>query len=219
MWCRPPSLSWSSHSSLVSSCRPALRYKPLEVETWTLTSLPGISELLSNLSPPFPLPAMVYKTFLLGLVTLLLPHLVSSLIVPTRSIHNCSGEADPAPTTYKPYFSSYGPQLTGGNGWEEWTFVLPDFLNQSMFHFRWTRGDPAARNSNPRTATFSLLYEKTGFRASVKDSFKADTVGDSSLSISIGKNTLSFDGTKGPFGLWSISADIEGLKANVIVDP
>jgi len=162
---------------------------------------------------------MVNKTFLFGLVSFVLPQLVSSLIIPATPIHNCSGEADPAPTTYKPYFSSYGPQLAGGNGWEEWTFVLPDFLNQSMFHFRWTRGDPAARVSNTRTATFSLFYEKTGFRASVTDSFKADTVGDSSLSISIGKNSLSFDGSKGPFGLWTVSADIEGLKANVMIDP
>ena len=162
---------------------------------------------------------MVYKAFLLGLVTLVSPLLVSSRVVPATPIHNCSGEATPAPTTYKPYFSSYGPQLAG-NGWEEWTFVLPDALNQSMFHFRWTKGDPAASIlRSPKSATFSVFYQKTGFRADVEDSLEFNAVGDSSLSISIGKNSLSFDGTKGPFGLWTVSVDIEGLKVAVIVDP
>ena len=162
---------------------------------------------------------MICKTFLLGLVVLVSPLVVSSRVIPATPIHNCSGEAAPAPTTYKPYFPSYGPQLGGVLGWEEWTFVLPDYLNQSMFHFRWTRGNPAALISVPQIATFSVFYEKTGFRADVKGLLKSNTVGDSLLSISIGKNSLSFDGTKGPYGLWNVSVDIEGLKTNVVIDP
>jgi hypothetical protein len=88
-----------------------------------------------------------------------------------------------------------------------------------MFHFRWTRGNPAALISVPQIATFSIFYEKTGFKADVRGLFKSDTVGDSSLSMSIGKNYLSFDGTKGPYGLWNVSVDIEGFKSNVVIDP
>ena len=90
-----------------------------------------------------------------------------------------------------------------------------------MFHFRWTRGNPASPVpvSLPQSATFSVFYPKTGFKADVKGVLKATAVGDSSLSISIGKNYLSFDGTKGPYGLWNVSVDIEGLKTNVVIDP
>ena len=65
---------------------------------------------------------------------------------------------------------------------------------------------------SPRT----LFYEKTRFRANVKGSFEPNIVGDSLLSISIGKNYLSFIGTKSPFGLWDVSTDVEELKVNVI---
>jgi len=185
----------------------------------SFTSSPGISKH-PQIRPPFSR-TMVCKVFLLGLAVLLSPLLVSSRVIPATPIHNCSGEATPAPTTYKPYFPSYGPQLGGILGWEEWTFVLPDHLNQSMFHFRWTRGNPASPVpvSIPQSATFSVFYPKTGFKADVKGLLKATAVGDSSLSISIGKNYLLFDGTKGPYGLWNLSVDIEGLKANVIIDP
>ena len=63
------------------------------------------------------------------------------------------------------------------------------------------------------------FYERTGFRADVKGSFESNIVGDSLLSISIGKNYLPFNGTKGPFGLWDVSVDIEGLEVNGIIDP
>lgn len=139
---------------------------------------------------------MSYQVFLLGLLLLASPLLASSKAVSSKSIHNCSGEAFPAPLGYEPYFPSYVPQLGGAAGWEEWTFVLPDQNNQSMFHFRWTRGDPAVSTSNPRTGIFSVFYEKTGFRADVKSSFGSSVVGDSLLSVSIGKNRLSCDGTR-----------------------
>ena len=165
---------------------------------------------------------MVYKAFFLGFLALISPLLVSSASLPSvvKSIHNCSSEAPPVPITYKPYFSSYGPQVTGSHGWEEWTFVLPDQLNQSMFHFRWTRGDPAASSSDLRAATFSAYYEKTGFRANVKGSFESKITGDTYLSMSIGDNHLSFNGSAGGlFGLWNASVNIEGLKVDVVIDP
>jgi hypothetical protein len=163
---------------------------------------------------------MFCKGFLLGLVILVSPLLVSSSVIPATHIHNCSGEATPAPTTYKPYFHSYGPQLDGRNGWEEWTFVLPDTLNQSMIHFRWTRGNPATLASSPRgNGTFSVFYPKTGFKADAEGPFVSNAGGDSSLSISVGKNYLLFDGTKGPYGLWNVSVDINGFKTNVQIDP
>ncbi|KAF9646564.1 hypothetical protein BDM02DRAFT_2993722 [Thelephora ganbajun] len=189
---------------------------PLQFEMYFLTSPPGNIQTPPS-SPSPPPQTMVYKAFLLGLIVFVLPPFASSTDIPATSIHNCSGTADPAPTTYKPYFPSYGPQLSGDLGWEEWTFVLPDTLNRSMFHFRWTRGNPADPTSDPQTATFSAYYEKTGFRADVSGPFMSNIVGDSSLSISTGKNYLSFDGTKGPFGFWNVSVDIEGLKATVVV--
>ena len=159
---------------------------------------------------------MVRNTFLLGLVTLVSPLLVSAGVLP---IHNCSGEAAPAPATYQPYFSSYGPQLTQ-LGWEEWTFVLPDTLNQSMFHFRWTRGDPATPLATPlQTATFSVVYPKTGFAASIKGPLEVNAVPGTSMSISVGGNSLSFDGTKGPFGLWNVTININKLQMSVLIDP
>lgn len=88
-----------------------------------------------------------------------------------------------------------------------------------MFHFRWTRGNPAAGTSNPMTGTSSVFYEKTGFRADVKSSFKSAVVGDSLLSVSIRKNRLSFDGTRGPFGLWNAALDVEGFKVDAFIDP
>lgn len=97
--------------------------------------------------------------------------------------------------------------------------IYPDQLNQSMFHMRWTSGDPAAKASDPKAATFSIFYGKTGFKADLKGSLEATIVGDTSLSISIGENRLSFDGSLGPFGLWSVSVAIEGLKINAIIDP
>ena len=162
---------------------------------------------------------MAYEAFLLGLLLLASPPLASSTTVSSKSIHNCSGEAFPAPLGYEPYFPSYLPQLGGAAGWEEWTFVLPDQNNQSMFHFRWTRGNPAANASDPRAGTFSVFYEKTGFRADVKSTFKSSVAGDALLSVSIGKNRLSFDGTWGPFGLWNATVDIEGLKVDALIDP
>lgn len=164
---------------------------------------------------------MVHQVFLFGLLALASPLLVSSATLPAliKSISNCSSEAPPAPITYKPYFGSFGPQVTAAKGWEEWTFVLPDQLNQSMFHFRWTRGDPAVSSSDISAATFSAFYQKTGFRAEVKGSFETKTVGKSLLSMSIGKNTLLFDGSIGMFGLWNVTVDIEGLKLDMIIDP
>ena len=161
---------------------------------------------------------MVYEAFLLGLITLVSPLLVSSAVIPATPIHNCSGEAAPAPTTYKPYFHSYGPQLKGNSGWEEWTFVLPDTLNQSMYQFRWTRGDPAAFGSTLDTATFSAAYEKIGFTTSVTGQFEYKAVDETSMSISIGNNVLSFDGTQGPYGLWSLSVDAGGLQVDIVID-
>lgn len=89
-----------------------------------------------------------------------------------------------------------------------------------MFHFRWTRGDPAASSSDLRAATFSAYYEKTGFRANVKGSFESKITGDTYLSMSIGDNHLSFNGSAGGlFGLWNASVNIEGLKVDVVIDP
>lgn len=88
-----------------------------------------------------------------------------------------------------------------------------------MFHMRWTRGDPAAKASNPAAATFSIFYEKTGFQAEVQGTFQSTITDDTFLSISIGNNSLSFDGTLGPYGLWNCAVDIEGLKIAAVIDP
>lgn len=87
-----------------------------------------------------------------------------------------------------------------------------------MFHFRWTRGDPASSASDLSSATFSAYYEKTGFTASVGGLFETTIIGDSFLSMSIGDNYLRFNGSVGLFGLWSVSVDIEGLGVDVVVD-
>jgi hypothetical protein len=169
---------------------------------------------------------MVHEAVLLGLLALVSPLLVSSAVLPSvpapptvANVNNCSGTAAPTPITYEPYFSSYGPQVTGSSGWEEWTFVLPDQLNQSMFHFRWTRGDPAADKSDPSVATFSAFYQKTGFTAELKGTFETEVTGTSLLNMSIGNNVLLFDGSVGLFGIWNASIDIEGLLVTASVDP
>jgi len=97
--------------------------------------------------------------------------------------------------------------------------VYPDQLNQSMFHMRWTRGDPADKASDPTAATFSIFYDKTGFKAEVKGALQSTIVKDTSFSISIGNNTLSFDGTSGSYGMWAMSVDIEQLKMAAVIDP
>ena len=172
---------------------------------------------------------MVHTVLLAGLLTVISPFLASAAIIPAvipaalpptiGTISNCSSDQLPVPITYNPYFSSYGPQVPEGLGWEEWTFVLPDQLNQSMFHFRWTRGDPTSSSSLNTDATFSAYYAKTGFRAEVKGSFESVTVGDTLLTMSIGSNSMMFNGSVGMFGLWTVSVNIEGLQVITVVDP
>ena len=207
-----------------------LAYKPLQSSGITPIWSPflQVSNSLNIYRSFLPRP-MVSDILFLGLSVLASPLFVSSAVIPTTdtpttdipatNIHNCSGEASLAPTTYAPYFSTYVPQITGDVGWEEWTWVLPDQNNQSMFHFRWTSGDPAANASDPTNGTFSVFYEKTGFRAAVQDSFVSNVVEGSFVSISVGNNTLLFDGTVGQYGMWNASLDIQGFKLDGIIDP
>ena len=126
------------------------------------------------------------------------------------TISNCSGNVPPS-NGYLSYFPTFGPQITGIEGWETWTITIPSTFNNSMAVFTWTRGDPASLSSNPNgPATFSAFTTHDNFSASITDTFLYEKVGDIGWQISIGNNHLVFDGTEG-FGFWNISVNIAGL--------
>jgi hypothetical protein len=150
-----------------------------------------------------------------------------STLTSSLNIHNCSGTVPPAPDGYSTYFSRYGPQIEGDHGWESWTIHFPVIGDdyKAMTIMQWTRGDPTSSSSDPnKIGTFvvsivSDLYEN--ITASVTDKLVYHTLDDSHLSISVGDNRLSFNGSLGTWGGggWNVSVNLDGLKIECFVDP